>query len=1284
MSARRQSSSGSNPLAGRLWAISRGAAWVGVVFGALPFALLSIAERRFGGRAPWSGLDQLEAHIGSGSMPRDFDGWTISLRDSLIAEVAVRCVVTIGWAAVVVVAVTTLREVAHLANDPRRWTAAGESVSPAGHRRVDGAPARAIALGVLALLPAPGAAFASRPHLAPVSWDVISDAGVATDRDGSLLRDSASRDPSAQDSFSRDSSSQDVSPQGDVDCDGAAAVDLGERDQRVTGGVNIDRCPEMHVVRAGESIYSIASDLVGRTAGPEVGASTSGDVARVAGLLLDLNLGRGMSDGDVFESPAHIEPGWVLRLPDHGSIVGSVSGPGPVISAGTGPVVAGPTTGSASGEALAVTTTVTVAKGDTLSGLVAEHLGPEADWREVYAWNAGREMGDGRTFDDPGLIIPGWVVNLDAPESESSGSSSPGPVAPVGEAGVDIEIMDTLEVDRSLDTSLIDLSGVDVPVVDVPVADVPDVSGLDLPAPDVSASEFSGPEQAADSSDDGSIARWLGATLVGAGLLAGLQARRRRRLRALPSRPLPVRVGQEVTVSVEHDSSVEHESSAEPGPAYSLERELIAGAARDIAPSLDAAVRSLVDLLLRNGLVTERTSRPIVAGAICSGIGLIEFAEEDAGSKGPRVDVELLDGHLNQHLGDPAQATEPEWEVESSSRLRSFGAPESVVGVFPVPLLIELGVRRATTRRIFVDPESVDALVVDDMDMARAVIASVLASPYADGIAVKLAMGGAALPQDSTQVSAQDSAQDAAEVAALSMLASAVSREIELDEGSSDGSSQESSEGLSEGAPDRSAPALARWHDRLVLGESAEGRVSIQLGDHSSGQGVTLRVTGRATTGVIAELDADGTLRFIRRPEDSGLGQVPDQSPDQCSGQFHERLPEPVLIDAHRLTTSQVVDIARGLGGRCGIDDARRDAMGDAPDDVSDGALGDAPDVVLGDALDDEPHEVTENAVASPDEAREVQVSSEWDARGALDGRDEPTHALDPSNHLGPSFIVRLFGDVRVESHGGAHLGSHVDSRVTTGDRISDVTFEKSKSVELLAWMVTHRERSTRAKARSAMWETRVAASTFANVVSDARRSLARAVPHDGGDWIERTMTEELRLARGIVSDAELMVEVRDLVAGREPGGDRNGQDPNGQDPNGQDPDDQHVEARLRYVLGLIRGMPFEGTAYLWPDPEGITSELVMLATGLATELAERCLARGDLDGVVWATGQGLRVLPGHEGLIALRLRARASTGDLAGVRQEWASYERVLADDWGGGEPAPELVALRRELLTR
>jgi hypothetical protein len=443
-----------------------------------------------------------------------------------------------------------------------------------------------------------------------------------------------------------------------------------------------------------------------------------------------------------------------------------------------------------------------------------------------------------------------------------------------------------------------------------------------------------------------------------------------------------------------------------------------------------------------------------------------------------------------------------------------------------------------------------------------------------------------------------------------------------------------------------SRSVLGRWHDRLVLGDSVEGQVSIRLEDRSGDPRFALAMTGRATTGVVAELDRDGRLRFVRRPVEPGADRVPDRMPDQLPDQFSDHLPEPVLIDAHRLTRAEVMDIARGLGG---LPEVLDEVLDDAPDDA-------------------------------PDEAPEVKRTSEVDPRDALNEPDGPAVAAEPSGHLGPSFIVRLFGDVRVEAHGD----THVDGQTVTGGQTSDVGFEKSKSVELLAWMVTHRERSTRAKARSAMWEGRVAASTFANVVSDARRSLARAVPAEDGDWIERTMTEELRLASGIVSDAELMGEVRDLIAGRGPGSDSDGWAPHGQDSHGQVPDNQHVEARLRDVLGLIRGMPFEGTAYLWPDPEGITSELVMLATGLAMELAERCLARGDLDGVVWATGQGLRVLPGHEGLIALRLRARASTGDLAGVRQEWASYERVLADDWGGGEPAPELVELRRELLTR
>ena len=122
----------------------------------------------------------------------------------------------------------------------------------------------------------------------------------------------------------------------------------------------------------------------------------------------------------------------------------------------------------------------------------------------------------------------------------------------------------------------------------------------------------------------------------------------------------------------------------------------------------------------------------------------------------------------------------------------------------------------------------------------------------------------------------------------------------------------------------------------------------------------------------------------------------------------------------------------------------------------------------------------------------------------------------------------------------------------------------------------------------------------------------------------------------------------------------------------------------LRPAVELIRDLPFTGTGYLWPDAEGIQSNLVLLATGAATELACHHLSMGDIDGVFWATGQGLRVLPGHEELIGLRMRAHAKAGDLAGVRLEWESYERVLdADPWGDGEPAAKLVVLRRELLS-
>ena len=205
---------------------------------------------------------------------------------------------------------------------------------------------------------------------------------------------------------------------------------------------------------------------------------------------------------------------------------------------------------------------------------------------------------------------------------------------------------------------------------------------------------------------------------------------------------------------------------------------------------------------------------------------------------------------------------------------------------------------------------------------------------------------------------------------------------------------------------------------------------------------------------------------------------------------------------------------------------------------------------------------------------------------------------------------------------------------------------------------------ATRTGARTALWELDVRDATFANVVSEARRGLARLVaPDDGEEWVARTLTEQLPLHAAVVTDADLVNERLTHARVQPPA---------------------QAIATLRPAVAMIRDMPFAGTSYLWPDAEGITSNLVLLAITAAAEYAGHALSLGDTDGVFWATGRGLQVLPGHEELIGLRMRAHARAGDLAGVRQEWESYERVLvADAWSDGEPAPKLLALRRELLS-
>ena len=51
-------------------------------------------------------------------------------------------------------------------------------------------------------------------------------------------------------------------------------------------------------------------------------------------------------------------------------------------------------------------------RGDTLWDIADEQLGDPTRWTDIWDRNAGDDMGGGRTFDDPDLILPGWNLEL--------------------------------------------------------------------------------------------------------------------------------------------------------------------------------------------------------------------------------------------------------------------------------------------------------------------------------------------------------------------------------------------------------------------------------------------------------------------------------------------------------------------------------------------------------------------------------------------------------------------------------------------------------------------------------------------------------------------------------------------------------------------------------------------------------------------------------------------------------------------------------------------------------
>lgn len=212
----------------------------------------------------------------------------------------------------------------------------------------------------------------------------------------------------------------------------------------------------------------------------------------------------------------------------------------------------------------------------------------------------------------------------------------------------------------------------------------------------------------------------------------------------------------------------------------------------------------------------------------------------------------------------------------------------------------------------------------------------------------------------------------------------------------------------------------------------------------------------------------------------------------------------------------------------------------------------------------------------------------------------EPSH-FDASQAV--DLVVRVMGPLEIVCSNGRK-----------------VHFRKSKSAELLAWLVLHRDRPSRDLARTAMWDSNVQDSTFNNVVSELRRAVKSASP--SLDLTESRHQRFIALPDGIRSDVDIMegawVRARQVGSSEE-------------------------WLKVYECAQAIRGLPFESSSFEWADAEGLTSHIMLKVMNVCGDLAEYFLRRGEVDRVFHVTELGLRALPGSEEMLEWRQKALAA-----------------------------------------
>ncbi len=235
---------------------------------ALPVGLVAVSRARFGSANPLAGVDL--GWLGGDAVST----LTRPIADDTVTDALIRLSLCVAWVAIAVIVVTTTLEVAHMI---RHRGLPMPSVRGIGWaQRV----ARFIAVGLIVLIPvstsSPSIATSLSGRAAPtLSHELESSAGTESSDDASGDR---------------------LAP--------------APNDRSAIGGTSM----VTHVVRPGESVYSIAERLA---------ATSAGSVIDIAESIVDANLGATMGPGQRFTNPAYVEVGWVLQIP-----AGLVAAPG--------------------------------------------------------------------------------------------------------------------------------------------------------------------------------------------------------------------------------------------------------------------------------------------------------------------------------------------------------------------------------------------------------------------------------------------------------------------------------------------------------------------------------------------------------------------------------------------------------------------------------------------------------------------------------------------------------------------------------------------------------------------------------------------------------------------------------------------------------------------------------------------------------------------------------------------------------------------------------------------